>query len=102
MKASPGREGGNCIAIIFAIHLAKKNQPPGAVFLSGDGEFDRALASGSAENGGAGKEPPAQGREFGALRLAEPTLKTDAEIVGADGEVTGGLGGPERTAAQAF
>ena len=76
--------------------------PPRAALGRGDGEFEGGLASGVAEDRGAGKQPPAQGGQFRALGLAEPALEADAEVVGADGEVAGRLGRPERKAAQAL
>jgi hypothetical protein len=56
-----------------------------AAFCGGDGEFEGGLTSSAAEDGGAGKQAPAQGREFGPPGLAEPALEPDAEVVGADG-----------------
>lgn len=56
----------------------------------------------AAEDRGAGKKPPAKGGQLGALRLAEPSLETNAQVVGAEGEMAGGLGRPERTATQAL
>ena len=97
-----GREGGNCIAVVVGTHLSEENVPPSAALGSGDGEFERGFASGVTEDRGAGKQAPAQGGEFGALRLTEPALEADAQVVGADGEVTGRFGRPERAAAQAL
>ena len=102
MRTSSGREGGNCIAVVVWGHLAKENAPPSAAFFGGDGELERGLAGGVTEDRGAGKQPPAQRREFGALGLAESALETDAQVVGADGEVAGRFGRPKRAAAQAF
>ena len=74
MRTSSGREGGNCIAVVAWGHLAKENAPPSAAFFGGDGELERGLAGGVTEDRGAGKQPPAQRREFGALGLAESAL----------------------------
>ncbi len=76
--------------------------PPMAAVGRSDGEFECELARGVAEDRGAGKPAPAQRRELGTLGLTEAALETDAEIEGADGEMTGRFGRPERTAAQAL
>ena len=102
MGPCSGRERGNCIAVVFGGHLTEENLPPVAAFFGGDGELECGFAGGVAEDGGAGKQPPAQGRQFGALGLAEPALPADTKIVGADREVAGRLGGPERAATQAL
>ena len=100
MGTRSGGESGNCIAVVLGGHLLEQDAPPVAAFCGGDGEFEGRLAGGVAEDGGAGKEAPAQGGEFGTLRLAESALEADAEVVGADGQMTGRLGGPEGTAAE--
>ena len=63
--------------------------PPMAALGSGDGEFECGFASGVTEDCGAGKQAPAQGGQFGTLRLTEPALQADAQVAGADGEMTG-------------
>lgn len=102
MRAGSGGEGGNCIAVLVGTHLSEENAPPMAALWRGDGEFERGFASGVTEDRGAGKEPPPQRGELGALRLTEPALEPDAQVVGADGEVIRGFGCPERAAAQAL
>ena len=97
-----GRERGNCIAVGFRAHLAEENVPPGAAFFAGDGKLERGFASGVTEDCGTGKEPPTQRGQFSPLGLIEPTLQTDTQIVGADGQVIGGLGGPKRAAAKSL
>lgn len=76
--------------------------PPSAALGRGDGELVGALASGVAEDRGAGKQPPAQRGQFLPLGLAAPALQADAEVVDADGVMARGLGRPERAAAQAL
>src|ERR1039458_6452020 len=100
MRTGSGRECGNCIAVVVGTYLSEENVPPMAALWWGDGEFEGGLAGGVAENRGTGKKAPTQGGQFGALGLAEPALEADAQVVGADGVVTGGLGRPKRPAAQ--
>lgn len=88
--------------MLVGTQLAQENVPPSAALGRGDGELEGGPAGGVAEDRGAGKQAPAQGGQFRALRLTEPALETDAQVVGADGEVTGRFGGPERAAAQAL
>ncbi len=102
MRAGSGGEGGNCIAVVVRAHLTEENVPPMAALGSGDGEFERGLAGGVAEDRSAGKQARAQRGQFRPLGLTEPALEADAKIVGADGEVAGRFGRPERTAAQAL
>ncbi len=100
--AGSGGEGGNCIAVVIAAQLAQEDAPPAAVFFRGDGELERGLAGGVAEDRGTAEQAPAQGGQFGALGLAQQALEPDAEVVGADGQVAGRLGGPERAQAEAL
>jgi hypothetical protein len=79
----------------------EQSEPPSAAFVAGDSEFEGGLSAGVAEDSGTGEEAAAQGAEFGAVRLAKPTLQPDAKIVGRNGEMAGRFRGPERTAAQA-
>jgi len=102
VRAGSGGEGGNCIAVVVRAHLTEENVPPMAALGGGDGEFERGLAGGVAEDRSAGKQAPAQRGQFRPLGLTEPALEADAKIVGADGEVAGRFGRPERTAAQAL
>lgn len=102
VRSRSSGEGGNCIAVVVGAHLAEENVPPLTALGRGDGEFERGLAGGVTEDGGAGEQPPAQRGELSALRLTEPALETDAQVVGTDGEMTGGFGRPERTATQAL
>ena len=102
MVACSGGESGNCIAVVVGGHLTQENVPPTAAFFSGDGELESGFACGVTEDRGTGKEAPAQRSQLGPLGLAEPTLQTDAQVVGADGQMTGRLGRPERPAAQSL
>ena len=56
--------------------------PPVAALGRGDGEFERGLAGGATEDGGAGKQPPAQGGQFGTLRLTGISLEKKELLIG--------------------
>lgn len=92
VRARSSGESGNCIAGVIRAHLAQENVPPMAALGRGDGELEGGFARSAAEDRGTGKETPAQGGQLGALRLTEPALQADAEVVGADGEVAGRFG----------
>ena len=102
VRAGSGGEGGNCIAVVASAQLAEEDVPPMAALGRSDGEFERGLAGGVAEDRSAGKQAPAQRGRFRPLGLTEPALEADAQVVGADGEMAGRFVRPERTAAQAL
>src|ERR1043166_6395720 len=74
--------------------------PPIARRAAVHGEPERGLALRAAVDRGAGEETPAQRHELTFLKLAETALEQDAEVVGGDGQVIRGLGGPKRLAAK--
>ena len=76
--------------------------PPIARFRAMHGQAQGRLAAGAAPDGGAPKEPPAQGAQFAAFELAEPALQEHAEVVGGDRQMVQRLGRPEALAAQPF
>ena len=57
--------------------MLKQSEPPASWLVACDGEFEGGFAGGVAEDGGAGKQAPAQGSELSALGLAEPALKAE-------------------------
>lgn len=96
------RRGGQLHRSGLGRRGAQEGEPPSAGWITGDGEFEGGVSCHAAEDGGAGEELAAERAEFGAMRLAEPALERDAQVVGGDGEVAGRFGRPKRAAAQAL
>ena len=57
---------------MFGSHLVGQNLPLVSAFFGGDSQLELGFAVDTAEDGGAGKQPLLQGRQFDATGLTNP------------------------------